>query len=74
VTWAPTKQLPAARLRLDVRPHDAVYAVAIGNRERRQIELFRSLDELLGIARAFEKRSVALAPERHVRGHHSTVP
>src|SRR5262249_22127287 len=49
-----------------VRPDDAVHAVAIGEGERPEPEPVRFLDELVGMARAFQEREVALAPERDV--------
>jgi hypothetical protein len=58
----------------DVRAHDAVDAVAVGEREALEAEPVRALHELAGMARALEKGEVALAPERHVGGGHSTRP
>ena len=58
------------RLGGEVRAHHAVHAVAIGQRQVRQAEPVRLLDELVGVARALEERVVALAPQRHIGRAH----
>ena len=65
-------QAHAQLLRLHVRPHHAVHAVAVGQGERLDPERMRLLDQLVGVTRPVEKREVAPAPERDV--HHSTRP
>src|SRR3990172_3301881 len=52
--------------RLHMRPHGTVNAVTVRKRQRRHAEPMRFLYQLVGMARAFEKRKVALAPEGNV--------
>lgn len=56
--------------------HDTVDTVTVGERHRGQAEEVAGLDEFSGMAGAFEKGEIALAPERNVAGHglfHSAV-
>ncbi len=69
-------QLAGRLLRLD----DAVDAVAVGERDRRQSEARRLRDELVRVAPALEEAVVALHPQRNVvaagtaSSAHSTTP
>src|SRR6266542_423074 len=55
--------------RLHMRAHDTVDAVAVRERERGQAKPIGFIHELIGMARAFEKRKITLAPERNVERH-----
>ena len=65
-------EVHAELARLHMGPHHAVDAVAVRQRERPDPEGMGLLDQLVGVTRPFEKREVALAPERDVT--HSTCP
>jgi hypothetical protein len=62
-------ELDAQLLRFDVSADHPVDAIAIRDRQRPHPEPVRLLHQLLGMARAFEKREVRLAPEWRVRVH-----
>jgi len=65
-------QLDAELFRFGVRANHPVDTVAIGDRDRAQAEPMRLFHQLLGMARALEKREVRLAPEWRV-AHCSSV-
>ena len=48
---------------LDVRPDDPIDAVAVGQRQRPEPKSVGLFHQFVGMARAFEKREVTLAPE-----------
>src|SRR5258706_12629194 len=52
-----------------MRAHNAVNAITIGQRQRRQTQPAGLVDQFIRMARAFEKRKVTLAPERYEEGH-----
>ena len=66
-------QRDAERARPHMRAHRAVDAIAVGQGEPRQAEGVCLLDQLVGGTRPFEKREVALAPQRDV-GHRVRSP
>ncbi len=69
------QQVHAEFHRFDMRAHDAVHAVAIRERKRRQVQRLRARDQFFRMTGAFEKRAVALAPQRDIeRRGHSTAP
>ena len=61
-------QREAEPARSHMRAHHAMDAIPVGQGKRRQPEGVCLLDELVGTTRPFEKREVALAPQRDV-GH-----
>ena len=70
----PAHQVHAELAGPHVGAHDAVHAIPVGQREAGQAQGVGLLDQLLGMGGAFQKRVVALAPERRVRLHLGSFP
>ncbi len=66
--------MDAGRLRRGDEPDRAVQALVVGDRERPQPELRRTVDEGIGRRRAVEKRELAVAVELGVPRHGTVLP